>query len=90
MLLKRRYRKNNIGNCIFKLPSTITERKNNRIRFDFQKSFYNKWKEDEFLDIPKLYDVEVISDNENPFSDLETLMELKESEDINILTWQEL
>ena len=31
-----------------------------------------------------MYDVEVISDNENPFSDLEALMELKESEDINI------
>ena len=64
--------------------STITERKITAFDFDFQKSFYNKWKEDEFLDIPKLYDVEVISDNENPFSDLEALMELKESEDINI------
>ena len=64
--------------------STITDRKITAFDFDFQKSFYNKWKEDEFLDIPKLYDVEVISDNENPFSDLEALMELKESEDINI------
>ena len=51
--------------------STITERKITAFDFDFQKSFYNKWKEDEFLDIPKLYDVEA-------------LMELKESEDINI------
>ena len=64
--------------------STITDRKITAFDFDFQKSFYNKWKEDEFLDIPKLYDVEVISDNENPFSDLEALIELKESEDINI------
>lgn len=65
--------------------SAISKRKVNVFDFDFQKSFYHKWKEDEFLDIPKLYDVEIIDeDNEQPFSDFETLIELKESEEINI------
>ena len=62
-----------------------TEKKINVFDFDYQKSFYNKWKEDESLTIPKLYDVEIIGeDNEKPFADLESLFELKESEDINI------
>lgn len=51
--------------------------------FDFQKSFYHKWKEDELLDIPKLYEVEIIDqENEHPFSDFENLIEMKESEDL--------
>lgn len=53
--------------------------------FDFQNPFYYKWKEDEGSDLPKIYDVEIIdSDQEKPFSDFETLIELKESEDINL------
>lgn len=65
--------------------SAMTERQIYVFDFDYQKSFYNKWKEDEFLEIPKLYDVEVIGEDvEKPFEDLENLFGLKESEDINI------
>lgn len=65
--------------------SSASERKINVYDFDFQKSFYHKWKEDELLDIPKLYDVEIIDEErEQPFSDFETLIKLKESEEINI------
>jgi chromosome partitioning protein len=31
-----------------------------------------------------LYDVEIIEENEQPFTDFETLIGLKESEDINL------
>lgn len=62
-----------------------SERKVNVFDFDFQKSFYHKWKEDELLEIPKLYDVQIIDEeNEQPFSDFENLIEMKESEDINL------
>ena len=45
--------------------------------FDFQKSFYNKWMEDEDLNLPKLYEVQISEDNQAPFSDFETLMKMK-------------
>lgn len=46
--------------------------------FDYQRSFFQKWKEDEELDLPKLYDVEIIGqEDEQPFSDFETILELK-------------
>ncbi|HCR75613.1 ParA family protein [Chryseobacterium arthrosphaerae] len=62
-----------------------SERKVNVFDFDFQKSFYHKWKEDELLEIPKLYDVQIIDEeNEQPFSDFEHLIEMKESEDVNV------
>ncbi len=65
--------------------SMSSQRKINVFDFDFQKSFYHKWKEDELLDIPKLYDVEIIEEeNEQPFTDFEKLIELKESEEINL------
>ncbi|MDE5518721.1 ParA family protein [Elizabethkingia meningoseptica] len=65
--------------------SSLSERKINVFDFDYQKSFYHKWKEDEFLDLPKLYNVEVIGEeDEQPFADFETLINLKESEDINL------
>ena len=65
--------------------SVLSERKINVFDFDFQKSFYHKWKEDESLVFPKLYDVETIEEeNEEPFSDFETLIDLKESEEINL------
>ena len=65
--------------------SVSSKRKINVFDFDFQKSFYYKWKEDELMDIPKLYDVEIIEEeNEQPFTDFETLIGLKESEDINL------
>ena len=65
--------------------STYSKRKINVFDFDYQKSFYHKWKEDEMLDAPKLYDVEIIGEEEEqPFSDFGTLINLKESEDINL------
>ena len=65
--------------------SALSESKLNVFDFDYQKSFYHKWKEDELLDIPKLYDVEIIGEeDEQPFSDFETLINLKESDEINL------
>lgn len=62
----------------------VSERKINVFDFDYQKSFFNKWKEDEYLGLPKLYDVEVIGDEdeEQPFADLEKIIDLKESKEI--------
>lgn len=63
----------------------VSNRKVNVFDFDFQKSFYNKWIEDDLLDFPKLYNVEVLGDaDEEPFQDLEILFDLKDSEEINI------
>ncbi|MEG2078135.1 ParA family protein [Chryseobacterium sp.] len=63
----------------------MSQRKINVFDFDFQKSFYNKWKEDEILEAKKLYDVEVIGENDDvPFEDLESIHALKDSEEINI------
>ena len=65
--------------------SAISKRKINVFDFDYQKSFYQKWKEDELLDLPKLYDVEIIGDEvEQPFSDFETILDLKDNDDINL------
>jgi chromosome partitioning protein len=65
--------------------SMISERKINVFDFDYQKSFYHKWKEDEELEIPKLYDVEIIGEDEKqPFSDFETIINLKENDEINL------
>lgn len=63
--------------------STHSERRIHVFDFDYQKSFYHKWKEDELLDIPKLYEVECV-DEEQPFSDFETLINLKDSNEINL------
>ena len=63
--------------------SSISDRKINVFDFDYQRSFFQKWKEDELLDLPKLYDVEIIGqEDEQPFSDFETILELKKSEEI--------
>lgn len=65
--------------------TSISERKINVFDFDYQKSFYNKWIEDELLEIPKIYDVEVFGEEDgSPFENLDNLFELKESEEINI------
>lgn len=65
--------------------SITSERKINVFDFDYQKSFHTKWTEDELLEIPKIYDVDVLGeDGEKPFEDLESLFALKDSEDINI------
>ncbi|MEG1592108.1 CobQ/CobB/MinD/ParA nucleotide binding domain protein [Chryseobacterium sp. MOF25P] len=63
--------------------STVSKRKLSVFDFDFQKSFYHKWKEDELLEIPKLYDVETIGEEDDQlFSDFETIINLKESDEI--------
>ncbi len=64
--------------------SALSERKINVFDFDYQKSFYNKWKEDELSEFPKRYDVEIAGDQQRPFSDFEQLIGLKESKEINI------
>ena len=65
--------------------SSMSHRKINVFDFDYQRSFFQKWKEDEQLDVPKLYDVEIIGEEEDqPFSDFETIIELKESENIHL------
>ena len=66
--------------------SALSNRKLNVYEFDFQKSFYHKWQEDELSDLPKLYNVECIGEDDEtkPFSDFETLIELKESDEINL------
>ncbi|WP_072923144.1 ParA family protein [Chryseobacterium sp. OV279] len=63
----------------------VSQRKIKAYDFDFQKSFFNKWKEDEYSELPKLYEVELIGDDEEedqPFADLEKIIGLKESEAI--------
>ena len=63
--------------------SGISSRKIKGYDFDYQKSFFNKWQEDEESELSKLYDVEVVgAEEEQPFADLEKLIELKESEEI--------
>ncbi len=51
--------------------------------FDYQKSFYEKWKEDEMLGLPRLYEVELIEDAYE-FFDLEKILEMKDSNTIYI------
>ena len=63
--------------------SGISERKIKVYDFDFQKSFYHKWQEDEESENPKIYNVESIGDDDqSPFKDLEEIINLKESEDV--------
>jgi chromosome partitioning protein len=51
--------------------------------FDFQKSFFYKWKEDEGSELEKLYEVQLINENnKSTISDFNSLIELKESKDI--------
>lgn len=54
--------------------------------FDFQKSFYTKWKEDEIFDTPKLYDVELITQDELEQGkyDMDTLIKMQNSDIIYI------
>lgn len=57
--------------------------------FDFQKSFYTRWKEaeiaDETKDLPIIYDVKVVEKEEElPFTDMDKLLALKDSQDIHL------
>lgn len=60
---------------------SLQGKKVNVFDFDFQKSFYHKWEEDESLEIPKLYDVKNIGEDE-ALSDFNTILDMKESEEI--------
>lgn len=63
--------------------AVVSERKIKVYDFDYQKSFYYKWQEDEESELPKLYEVEVFGDdNESLFADLERIINLKESDEI--------
>lgn len=65
--------------------SMLSQRKIKVYDFDYQKSFFHKWQEDEVSAVPKLYNVESIDEEEAlPFSDFETLIQLKESDEINL------
>lgn len=63
-----------------------SKRRINVYDFDDQKSFYYKWTEDEVLEIPKLYEVTIVKngDEEQLFNDFEELIDLKESDDLNV------
>lgn len=54
--------------------------------FDFQKSFYQKWKDDEMLPLPKLYDVVLLDEEElkKLTDNMDKLTEMQFSEQIYI------
>lgn len=65
--------------------SAKTKKKINVFDFDYQKSLYHKWKEDEMSDLPSRYDVQCIGEEEEElFADFETILRLKENEEINL------
>lgn len=60
-----------------------TDLKVNVLDFDFQKSFYNKWKDDEFLNEESLYDVVLIDEsNIHLTNDDDILEEMRNSDEI--------
>lgn len=50
--------------------------------FDNQKSFYQKWVEDEILNLPKLYEVEIIDEEQEVFFDHQRLADMKGDSEI--------
>ncbi|MGP2571460.1 ParA family protein [Ornithobacterium rhinotracheale] len=67
--------------------SLFKEKKVNVFDFDFQKSFYQKWEEDEILDRDKLYEVQKLEDSmieneEESLIGFQRISEMKESEEI--------
>lgn len=65
--------------------SESSKRTINVFDFDYQKSFYYTWKEDEFSKFPLVYTVQTIADNDEAlFADFETILKLKENEDLNL------
>lgn len=62
---------------------TLVKEKNVKVfDFDFQKSFYQKWEEDKNLDLPQLYEVEIIhEEQEEVILELQRIMDMKASED---------
>lgn len=65
--------------------SKKSRRKINVFDFDYQKSLYYKWKEDETLDLPLIYQVQTITEEDlELFCDFETMLQLKENDEINL------
>lgn len=67
--------------------SLFKEKKVKVFDFDFQKSFYQKWEEDETLDKDKLYEVQKLEDSmieneEESLISFQRISEMKESEEI--------
>lgn len=66
--------------------ATVEQKKVHVFDFDYQKSFYNKWKEDEVLDMPKLYEVEIVEDDTvEEIFDFQKICDMSASEDIYIV-----
>lgn len=66
--------------------SIVKKKKVHVFDFDYQKSFYNKWKEDEVLDLPKLYDVEIVEDEKaEMIFEYQRICDMSASEDIYIV-----
>lgn len=67
------------------LANYLTLVKNKKVKvfdFDYQKSFYQKWIEDEVFDLPKLYDVETINEEqEEVLFEFQRMTDMKESEE---------
>ncbi|GIJ95377.1 hypothetical protein CAPN002_25950 [Capnocytophaga stomatis] len=63
--------------------SLVEKKKVHVYDFDFQKSFYQKWIEDEDLDLPRIYDVTVISEErEGNIFEYQNFIDMQESEEI--------
>ncbi len=64
--------------------STVSTRNVLVYDYDFQRSFYKKWLEDESSVETKLYDVIDLNENKSSISDLTQIVDLKNSDTINI------
>ncbi|MDO5608731.1 MAG: ParA family protein [Capnocytophaga sp.] len=61
---------------------SLKKEKVNVFDFDYQKSFFQKWKEDEELELPKLYEVEVIDFESETKMEFQQLADMKSSDEI--------
>ena len=62
---------------------TLMKKKNVKVfDYDFQKSFYQKWKEDSVLQVPELYEVEIVGDEQqnSPNLQLQDIADMKQSD----------
>lgn len=62
---------------------TLMKKKNVKVfDYDFQKSFYQKWKEDSVLQVPELYEVEIVGDEQqnSPNLQFQDIADMKQSD----------
>ena len=62
---------------------TLMKKKNVKVfDYDFQKSFYQKWKEDSVLQVPELYEVEIVGDEQHnsPNLQFQDIADMKQSD----------